>query len=67
MHEDPARSVREKKDASISVAARLVAEGAAAGMVSAGMGAEVDAVSAAAELPGIIKSSPAASNGKNVR
>jgi glycerol-3-phosphate acyltransferase PlsX len=36
MADDPAAALREKKDASISVAARLVAEGAAAGMVSAG-------------------------------
>jgi glycerol-3-phosphate acyltransferase PlsX len=36
MSEDPARALREKPGASISVAAKLVAEGAAAGMVSAG-------------------------------
>ena len=36
MGEDPARALREKPGASISVAAKLVAEGAAEGMVSAG-------------------------------
>ena len=36
MGDDPARAIREKKDASVSVAARLVAEGAVDGMVSAG-------------------------------
>jgi glycerol-3-phosphate acyltransferase PlsX len=36
MGEDPARALREKPGASINVAAKLVAEGAAAGMVSAG-------------------------------
>lgn len=36
MHDDPAKAIREKKDASVSVAARLVAEGRADGMVSAG-------------------------------
>ena len=36
MEDDPARSIREKKDASISVAARLVADGEAEGLVSAG-------------------------------
>ena len=36
MGDDPARAIREKKDASVSVAARLVAEGRADGMVSAG-------------------------------
>jgi glycerol-3-phosphate acyltransferase PlsX len=36
MSDDPARAIREKKDASVSVAARLVAEGRAEGMVSAG-------------------------------
>jgi phosphate acyltransferase len=36
MAEDPATAIREKKSASITVAARLVAEGEAAGMVSAG-------------------------------
>lgn len=36
MADDPARAIREKKDSSISVAARLVAEGSAGGLVSAG-------------------------------
>jgi phosphate acyltransferase len=36
MGEDPARALREKPQASITVAARLVADGEAAGMVSAG-------------------------------
>jgi glycerol-3-phosphate acyltransferase PlsX len=36
MSDDPARAIREKKDASVSVAARLVAAGEAEGMVSAG-------------------------------
>jgi len=36
MADDPARAIREKKDASISIAARLVADGEAEGLVSAG-------------------------------
>lgn len=36
MGEDPAAAIREKKNASVTVAARLVAEGEADGMVSAG-------------------------------
>jgi len=36
MHEDPAAALREKKDSSIRVAASLVAQGEAQGMVSAG-------------------------------
>ncbi|MEX0827163.1 MAG: phosphate acyltransferase PlsX [Acidimicrobiia bacterium] len=36
MSDDPAAAIREKKGASVSVAARLVSEGLAAGMVSAG-------------------------------
>jgi len=36
MADDPASAIREKKDSSVSVAARLVAEGAAGGFVSAG-------------------------------
>ena len=36
MHEDPAAALREKKDSSIRVAAALVADGEAQGMVSAG-------------------------------
>ena len=36
MADDPARAIREKKDSSISVAARLVADGSVGGLVSAG-------------------------------
>jgi glycerol-3-phosphate acyltransferase PlsX len=36
MSDDPTHAIREKKDASVSVAARLVASGEAEGMVSAG-------------------------------
>ena len=36
MADNPGRAIREKKDASISVAARLVADGEAGGLVSAG-------------------------------
>ncbi|NNC74714.1 MAG: phosphate acyltransferase PlsX [Acidimicrobiia bacterium] len=36
MHEDPAQAIRSKRDASITVAARLVADGEAQGLVSAG-------------------------------
>ena len=36
MADDPAAAIREKKNASVTVCARLVAEGQAAGMVSAG-------------------------------
>lgn len=36
MSDDPTHAIREKKDASVSVAARLVADGTADGMVSAG-------------------------------
>jgi glycerol-3-phosphate acyltransferase PlsX len=36
MHQDPARALREKKDASILVAARLVDDGMADGLTSAG-------------------------------
>lgn len=36
MEDDPARAIREKKDSSIAVAARLVADGEAEGLVSAG-------------------------------
>ena len=53
MAEDPALAVREKKDASVMVAARLVADGKAAGLVSAGpTGA---ALAAAAIVIGRIK------------
>ena len=36
MHEDPARAIREKPDASVSVAARLVRDGVVSAFVSAG-------------------------------
>jgi glycerol-3-phosphate acyltransferase PlsX len=36
MHEDPARAIREKPNASVSVAARMVKSGEAAGFLSAG-------------------------------
>ncbi|MFO7291877.1 MAG: phosphate acyltransferase PlsX [Actinomycetes bacterium] len=36
MHEDPARAIREKPNASVSVAAKLVKSGEAAGFLSAG-------------------------------
>jgi glycerol-3-phosphate acyltransferase PlsX len=36
MADDPASAIREKKDSSVSVAARLVADGEAGGLVSAG-------------------------------
>ena len=36
MHEDPARAIREKPDASVSVAARLVRDGIVSAFVSAG-------------------------------
>lgn len=36
MDEDPAHAIREKRNASVAVAARLVADGAADGLVSAG-------------------------------
>ena len=36
MNDDPARAIREKKDASVSVAARLVSDREADGLVSAG-------------------------------
>lgn len=36
MHQDPSRALREKRDASVLVAARLVDDGQAAGLVSAG-------------------------------
>jgi glycerol-3-phosphate acyltransferase PlsX len=36
MADDPARAIRDKKDSSVSVAARLVADGSAGGFISAG-------------------------------
>jgi len=55
MDEDPARAIREKRDASVSVAARLVADGAADGFVSAGStGAALAAASfLIGRLPGV--------------
>lgn len=53
MSDDPARSLREKPGASITVAARLVAEGSAAGLVSAGSTGA--AMAAAAIIIGRIK------------
>lgn len=53
MGDDPARALREKPEASISVAARLVREGSAEGFVSAGSTGA--AMAAAAILVGRIK------------
>jgi glycerol-3-phosphate acyltransferase PlsX len=53
MSDDPARSLREKPGASITVAAKLVAEGSAAGLVSAGSTGA--ALAAAAIIIGRIK------------
>ena len=55
MADDPARAIREKKDSSISVAARLVAEGAAGGLVSAGSTGAALAAAAfiVGRLPGV--------------
>ena len=53
MHEDPAAALREKKDSSIRVAASLVADGEAQGMVSAGSTGA--AMAAAAIVIGRIK------------
>lgn len=53
MSDDPARSLREKPGASITVAAKLVAEGSAAGLVSAGSTGA--AMAAAAIMIGRIK------------
>jgi glycerol-3-phosphate acyltransferase PlsX len=55
MHEDPARAVREKKDASIMVGARLVKEGEAGALVSAGSTGAALAASAfvIGRLPGV--------------
>ncbi len=53
MGEDPARALRDKPGASITVAAKLVAEGAADGMVSAGSTGA--AMAAAAIIIGRIK------------
>lgn len=55
MHEDPARAIRAKRDASITVAARLVADGEAAGLVSAGSTGAVLAAAAfvLGRIPGV--------------
>ncbi len=53
MADDPAAAIREKKDASVTVCARLVAEGRAEGMVSAGSTGA--AMAAAAIVIGRIK------------
>ncbi|RPI21385.1 MAG: phosphate acyltransferase PlsX, partial [Actinobacteria bacterium] len=55
MADDPAVAIREKKDSSIAVAARLVRDGAADGMVSAGSTGGVMAAAAflIGRLPGI--------------
>lgn len=55
MADDPARAIREKKDASITRAAALVAAGEAAGMVSAGStGASMAAAAfVVGRLPGV--------------
>jgi glycerol-3-phosphate acyltransferase PlsX len=53
MGEEPARALRQKPDASVSVAARLVASGRAAGFVSAGSTGA--AMAAAAVLVGRIR------------
>jgi glycerol-3-phosphate acyltransferase PlsX len=62
MDDDPARAIREKKDSSIAVAARLVAAGDAAGLVSAGSTGATMAAAAfiVGRLPGI--SRPAVSS-----
>ena len=59
MDEDPAAAIRERKDASISVAARLVAHGDAAGMVSAGSTGAALAAAAflIGRLPGVARPS----------
>ena len=53
MDEDPARAIREKKGASVTVAARLVADGEADALVSAG--STGGAVAAAALVIGRLK------------
>ncbi len=57
MSDDPAQAIRDKKDASISVAARMVAAGEAAGMVSAGSTGAAMAAAAfiIGRLPGIAR------------
>lgn len=55
MHEDPAAAIREKKQASVRVAAKLVADREAAGMVSAGSTGAAMAAAALVigRLPGV--------------
>ncbi|GBE23517.1 MAG TPA: phosphate acyltransferase PlsX [Actinobacteria bacterium] len=57
MGEDPARSIREKPDASISVAARLVRSGEADGLVSAGSTGAALAAAAIiiGRIPGVLR------------
>lgn len=57
MHEDPARAIREKPDASIAVAARLVRAGEADALVSAGSTGATLAAAAVIlrRLPGVLR------------
>jgi glycerol-3-phosphate acyltransferase PlsX len=57
MGEDPARAIREKKNASVSVAARMVGDGEAGGMVSAGSTGAALAASALiiGRIPGVLR------------
>jgi glycerol-3-phosphate acyltransferase PlsX len=62
MGDDPAAAIREKKGASVTVAARLVSQGEAAGMVSAGSTGAALAASAIVigRLPGVSRPAIAA-------
>ena len=62
MDDDPASAIREKKGASVTVAARMVADGEAAGMVSAGSTGATLAASAivVGRLPGVSRPAIAA-------
>ncbi|HSJ35285.1 MAG TPA: phosphate acyltransferase PlsX [Acidimicrobiia bacterium] len=57
MHDEPARALRQKPDASVSVAARLVASGDAAGFVSAGSTGAAMAAAAIliGRIPGVVR------------
>jgi len=57
MGDDPGRALRDKPDASISVAARLVAEGSAQGLVSAGSTGAAMAAAAiiVGRIPGVAR------------
>lgn len=57
MADDPSRAIRDKKDASITVAARLVATGEAAGLVSGGSTGAAMAAAALiiGRLPGVAR------------